>query len=208
MAPLSKTVKRLIIKTCILLSNSCKQCRYMALRKHHRKHYAWLAGTTRKEMREALIALTKQGKRPSEIVKAIGCSPAQATYYRRQLGLPKLPRGGGRGFSKASAANAERARLLKVSGMTYAEIGTALGVTRQRAQQLLRITIPEDYERKCQRCGTTAGRLSAHHTDYATDAWELLCLKCHLADHKPSTDNPKAGRPKRPKPPEATPKNL
>lgn len=48
--------------------------------------------------------------------------------------MPVLPRGGG--WRKNSAARIKACRLRK-KGLTYAEIGKVLGVTRQRVQQYI-----------------------------------------------------------------------
>jgi len=89
----------------------------------------------------------------------------------------------------------QAAHLLKLKGLTYAEIGKMLKVSRQRAQQLVRP--PEEIyklvqaiaESKCQRCNIPIRSGHVHHKSYNdgsySDLDELvyLCVSCHAACH-------------------------
>lgn len=93
-----------------------------------------------------------------------------------------------------------RALEMRLLGRTYADIGVALGVSRQRAQQLL--SPPGDVRRAvlarahgaCQRCGIALeiSRAHVHHTkatgldpDDYNDLPNLvaLCTSCHGGAH-------------------------
>jgi len=83
---------------------------------------------------------------------------------------------------------------LRLRGMTYAEIGKALGVSRQRAQQLVRPPRPI-YEAvkaraggKCELCGLEISNGHVHHkervNDYnGLDNLQYLCVVCHKGEH-------------------------
>lgn len=79
----------------------------------------------------------------------------------------------------------DEARAMKQSGMTYAQIGAKLGVSRQRAQQLVAPAakrlreIRDALGNKCQSCGKRAKQLHCHHSDYSAEPDKLLCPSCH-----------------------------
>lgn len=83
----------------------------------------------------------------------------------------------------------QQARSLKIEGLTYQQIGDRLGVSRQRAQQL--VSIPKDELRtmrlkagfKCSTCGRQSNKLDGHHEDYNNDDVVLLCVSCHMVKH-------------------------
>jgi hypothetical protein len=85
-----------------------------------------------------------------------------------------------------------QARKMKADGSSYSEIGEALGITRQRAQQ---IVAPTPGERKrflsihhsCHFCGSSEGdptgrELAAAHVVYRTGQIRVvaLCVSCHI----------------------------
>lgn len=84
---------------------------------------------------------------------------------------------------------------MKVSGMTYRAIGQALGVSRQRVQQMLRppIRVYDQLRRraanKCEKCGLVfkaRGHGHAHHLRYG-DFWNVndllyICPACHRSE--------------------------
>lgn len=79
----------------------------------------------------------------------------------------------------------EIVRTMKLAGLTYMEIGEALGFSRQNAQQCLRPKIENDG--RCTRCGVYQQHLHRHHPDYKSDVIELICISCHTkvhAEHK------------------------
>ena len=96
-------------------------------------------------------------------------------------------------------ARKRRQKLLKMrlDGMTYAAIGTAIGISRQRVQQLLsppkaiRDYVVEKFQGRCSRCGIYVGSSGqVHHVDDLDfDSYngfnnlELLCLSCHRQVH-------------------------
>jgi hypothetical protein len=85
---------------------------------------------------EQIIRLLKAGVTPRFIRKKFPqTKPADITYRRRRLGMPPFPRGGPRG--PRSMAARIKARRLRQAGWTFAKIGAALGVSRQRAHQYL-----------------------------------------------------------------------
>lgn len=79
-------------------------------------------------------------------------------------------------------SSVEVVRRLKLSGLTYKEIGDKLGFSRQRAQQLISIKRPTENER-CEQCGSTPTILHCHHLNYETDEFVLVCISCHRKLH-------------------------
>lgn len=87
------------------------------------------------------------------------------------------------------------ARELKAGGMTYAQIGERMGITRQRAQQLVAPTplmqkkLVARANGKCERCGK-GGKLHGHHNNYDGNPGEFLCASCHQLEHLKNMENP------------------
>ena len=71
---------------------------------------------------------------------------------------------------------------MKVAGYTYKQIGESLGVSRQRAQQYLRI-IGHPTNGSCESCGKISAIIHCHHDDYRTNEFRLLCVSCHTREH-------------------------
>ena len=78
----------------------------------------------------------------------------------------------------------------KLKGWTYAQIGRKLGVSRQRAQQLVRPPkAVYDLVRKraggcCQECGVEVGSGQVHPEDFNdVDGLKYLCVACHVKAH-------------------------
>ena len=97
---------------------------------------------------------------------------------------------------KTGSARQDQAIALKVSGLTYAAIGQVLGVSRQRAQQLIRP--PYEIYRvvrrragaKCEDCGTETMNGHMHHMELIEVAafndianLSYLCIGCHRKHH-------------------------
>ncbi len=105
-------------------------------------------------------------------------------------------------MKKKAHKNRAKARKMKLAGHSYAEIGKALGVSRQRAQQYVRIPLHAPKGGTCDKCGSTVKVLHYHHTDYAKDQFEVLCARCHGKIHHPFSvplnKGGKVGRPKLP----------
>jgi 5-methylcytosine-specific restriction endonuclease McrA len=89
---------------------------------------------------------------------------------------------------------------LRLDGLSYAEIGKRLNVSRQRIQQYfcppagVRELIRRRYNDKCADCGISVGEHGhIHHegnsfeTYTDTDNLYLLCISCHRKRHHVST---------------------
>lgn len=86
---------------------------------------------------------------------------------------------------------------LKLLGHSYASIGRALGVSRQRAQQLIsppgpiRKRVVEIARGLCEKCSVLVGQSGhVHHKGNGSiedfndiDNLQLLCVSCHLKAH-------------------------
>jgi hypothetical protein len=93
----------------------------------------------------------------------------------------------------------EDAMVLRLKGLTYRQIGEALGISRQRAQQLtsaptaVRNLVVKRTKGQCERCGLVVGNSGhIHHrgTDLETAEsyndvanLQLLCGGCHTRIH-------------------------
>lgn len=87
-------------------------------------------------------------------------------------------------MSASQSSKREAARLLKRAGKTYAEVGEVMGISRQRAQQLVSPTSQERSElfadiTVCEDCGKESETLDAHHDNYDSAPSRLLCKSCH-----------------------------
>ena len=90
-----------------------------------------------------------------------------------------------------------KALALRLSGLTYGQMGEKLGVSRQRAQQLvsppkeIRTIIVAHANGCCEDCGIGVGDSGhVHHRDTDNgdtynnvDNLQLLCLSCHRKAH-------------------------
>lgn len=104
-------------------------------------------------------------------------------------------RGPARDLERRSVALA-----LRLEGLTFAEIGAKLDLSRQRIQQMLsppkavRDFVVERAMGKCQRCGVLVGKAGhVHHrksSEVDAGAYNdqgnlrLLCPSCHRSEHK------------------------
>ena len=103
-------------------------------------------------------------------------------------------------MGKRTDKNIERAQtalLLRLRGLTYVEIGTQLGVSRQRAQQLVRPPheiyeiIKKRGDGRCEECGVKIASGQVHHrqADRELSAFneienlQYLCRGCHTKKH-------------------------
>jgi DNA-binding XRE family transcriptional regulator len=68
-------------------------------------------------------------------------------------------------------------RRLKSDGLSYAEIGKQLGITRQAACYYL--TDQPVGAGKCEACGKQSRSLHRHHDDYSKNKTRNLCASCH-----------------------------
>lgn len=101
----------------------------------------------------------------------------------------------------------ERAILLKIEGKTYSEIGSILGIARQRAQVLVKprlgicVLVRRRANGACEDCGLAESGTHhhIHHKTYSTspsefnhpDNLQYLCKVCHLHKHaKPKPPKP------------------
>lgn len=88
---------------------------------------------------------------------------------------------------KPVSKNIVMAARMKSLGMSYADIGTVLGVSRQRAQQYL--SVPDSIGEKildeqggCLFCGNSKDKYEIHHVAYASadkTPVVLVCTSCH-----------------------------
>lgn len=101
-----------------------------------------------------------------------------------------IPRHGS--YGKLTGEKSERrkiARAYKERGLSYLQIGKIMGITRQRAQQLVAPTllqaqrIREGLGNECSICGST-DNLNLHHQDYSEQPDTLLCTACHMIEHR------------------------
>lgn len=78
----------------------------------------------------------------------------------------------------------ERTEILKLkqSGMTYEQIGSQLGLTRQRAMQLMNGDEGLNLVGSCQDCGRHT-KLQRHHESYWPEQVVRLCQPCHGRRH-------------------------
>ncbi len=132
------------------------------------------------EIDEAMVVdLRKSGLPLQAIADKFGVSTHPILKILKTAGVPrKVAR-------QKSVKIREQARAMKQDGKSYAEIGRALGISRQRAQQLLslphasRQEFAEQKGNRCELCGRPAKKLDAHHNTYAGDPDQLLCTSCH-----------------------------
>jgi hypothetical protein len=87
-----------------------------------------------------IFRLLKGGMRPYLVHQQFPqVHPSTIAWFRRwRLKMPPLPRGG---IAKNPAARL-KARRLRKKGLTYAEIGEVLGVSKQRVHQYLAGYLP------------------------------------------------------------------
>lgn len=146
-----------------------------------------------------VIEMLKKGKSPYVIADKFGVSVSAIGYWVKKANayLPEnqqiifstkcTKRARAAYVRKGRKPNPRRdeARAMKQSGMTYAEIGTKFGISRQRAQQLVSPTkkrlseLRKATNNKCQLCGKRAKKLEFHHSDYSKEPDKLLCTSCH-----------------------------
>lgn len=141
-----------------------------------------IVSRARAEETSNIMRLAELGDRAPVIAYKLGINATHVGYVLRKS----------KGTDRRLGERAPRrhaARILKQAGLTYAEIGEAMGITRQRAQQLVRPTETErtkfylDHGGKCDHCGATDTKLDADHSDYSSGPTELLCVKCHREKH-------------------------
>lgn len=90
----------------------------------------------------------------------------------------------------------QTALKLRLKGQSYAQIGAAVGLSRQRVQQLLsppsaiRKLVVAKYGSSCARCGLVGRSHHVHHKGSNNgDTWNdvqnlvLLCIACHGRAH-------------------------
>lgn len=74
-------------------------------------------------------------------------------------------------------------RKMKAEGFTYADIGKAFNMTASAVSGLLKI---QGVVRSgpCEDCKKDKLRLIAHHTNYITNEYKMVCSRCHAKYHK------------------------
>ena len=104
----------------------------------------------------------------------------------------------------------DKALRMRLDGYTYGEIGVQLGISRQRAQQLIspsadiRDAVIHRANGRCQGCGLRVNKMGhVHHkatTGMGCDAYhdvdnlELLCIGCHREKHSSHQNCPRCNR--------------
>ena len=116
------------------------------------------------------------------------------TRPSRKSGKPRKEQIGRKTERLSSQATAE-AISMRQCGLTYQQIGAALGCTRQRAQQLvrpaplIRLAIAREAGHRCQDCGAPELDGHIHHRDdraadyNARTNLAYLCIVCHRHRH-------------------------
>ncbi|KKN34504.1 hypothetical protein LCGC14_0792990 [marine sediment metagenome] len=103
-------------------------------------------------------------------------------------------------MNDTAASNRSKALHFRLSGMTYAQIGKELGISRQRVQQLVsppkavRDLVVSRANGECERCSIRVGRSGQVHHSNASNGdtfneienLQLLCIPCHLIAHSPN----------------------
>lgn len=102
--------------------------------------------------------------------------------------------------------NRVEALTLRLRGLTYAEIGARLGVSRQYAQQLVRPVstiynaVKQRAKGKCEQCGIEIRNGHVHHKldaesnpkDFNNlDNLAYLCIGCHQVRHRYGEPKPR-----------------
>lgn len=95
----------------------------------------------------------------------------------------------------------QRAVELRLKGLTYAEIGRELGISRQRVQQITRPPaqvydfVKRRAESKCEDCKVPLGSGHIHHKHVTPlfnyndiENLEYLCISCHRERHRKVSD--------------------
>lgn len=124
--------------------------------------------------------LLRRGWHPYDVGKKMGCSPSRVSYHRRQLGLAPFPRGP-RQISKTQL----RRRLIrgfKVSGLSYSQIASLLGISVSRVAAILSGKV-DPISGYCPVCGKFTVSLDRHHKNYLNDNVQLICRSCHVRDY-------------------------
>lgn len=131
----------------------------------------------------AIVLLLKAGIGVPEIMRRFPTIRRhQIAYWRVAVDTPPFRRGRPRGIVNKSLQM--KIRTMKVSGMSYSQIGKHCGLSHQRVQQYLRVRLDS---KVCSRCGSDSNLIHAHHTDYATDRVVPVCIRCHPKIHKESS---------------------
>jgi len=133
---------------------------------------------------QAAAQMAREGKSIPDIATAFG-----KKYMAVYKALYKLGIRGKREIGERSPRR-QVARELKQAGLTYAQIGEQLGISRQRAQQLVSPTervlknMRDGVGNRCQNCGKKCKKLDAHHEDYSASPTRILCSACHKTADK------------------------
>lgn len=129
------------------------------------------------------------------MVKPYKCPHCRSRHWNRKL----LPKGGIAGIqSKKHLEKCLPAIRLKLQGKSYREIGDELGISRQRAQQLveptagIRLIVRNRAGGLCEECKNKTPHGHLHHLaeegrteeDFNNpNNLKFLCTRCHQAEH-------------------------
>jgi len=138
----------------------------------------------RRHHKQKVVEMLKRGACPRDIMAAIpGACPFLISRYRKELGIKPFKPGRTPGKTERFISLQNQIRQMKISGMTYRQIGGRLHLSRQRVQQYLRIKRPIGRNR-CDKCKVRTKVLSCHHVSYKDDSkYEVLCQSCHMSQH-------------------------
>lgn len=142
------------------------------------------------------IRMLQEGYSPKEIRSKVNTSNAAIANWRRKLGIAPFAPGAPRG-TRNKPRELKIIRLMK-EGEVLEDIGDAIGISRQRVDQILnphknraRSRVLAGLRRgiinrpsTCESCGVRC-KPEAHHNDYSKPlevAW--LCTKCHRRLHR------------------------
>jgi len=89
-------------------------------------------------------------------------------------------------------------RTLKNDGLSYSVIAKRFNLSRQRIAQILRApkldrqAIISNSQNKCEKCGCQIEGRNAHlhHVDYLSNKLQVLCLPCHMGEHRYKDEYP------------------
>jgi hypothetical protein len=97
---------------------------------------------------------------------------------------------------KRDEARRREAHDLRLAGLTFADIGARMNISRQRVHQLitapqaLRVAVASRADYRCQECGLHLGRSGhVHHKDIHATVYNssenlvYLCVSCHVKWH-------------------------
>lgn len=125
----------------------------------------------------------RAGMTPRQIMNILPVGGSVITHIRQKIGMPEFRRGAPPGYR--NSALPILVKKLKGLGLSYGQIGRALGFSHQRAQQYVAKQNKDKDAAfgNCWNCGKL-GHHHRHHDDYGSPDTKLLCLSCHSKYHQ------------------------